>query len=149
HRTTAGDAASLCCTLSRRCLALLDEAIAEQRRRPQPITSAIISPALRDAGSTDLRPALDKLEGSPGFVILDGVDSGRYSDEEMKLVYWLVGQVLGKPHEQNVQGTLLYDVRDTGEDVRYGARFSVTNAESTFHTDNSFGADITDYVGLL
>ena len=35
------------------------------------------------------------------------------------------------------------------QDVRYGARFSVTNAESTFHTDNSFGTEVLDYVGLL
>jgi alpha-ketoglutarate-dependent taurine dioxygenase len=30
-----------------------------------------------------------------------------------------------------------------------GARFSVTNYESSFHTDNSFGETILDYVGLL
>src|SRR5207248_3246125 len=28
-------------------------------------------------------------------------------------------------------------------------RFSVTNAETGFHTDNSFGDGIVDYVGLL
>src|SRR5262249_8814266 len=66
-----------------------------------------------------------------------------------RAIYWLVGQVLGTPFAQNVQGTLLYDVRDTGQDVQYGARFSVTNAESSFHTDNSFGAEVLDYVGLL
>jgi alpha-ketoglutarate-dependent taurine dioxygenase len=57
--------------------------------------------------------------------------------------------LLGQPIEQNVHGVLLYDVRDTGQDVRAGARFSVTNAESSFHTDNSFGSAIVDYVGLL
>src|SRR5262249_35423552 len=39
--------------------------------------------------------------------------------------------------------------RDTGQDVYSGARFSVTNAESSFHTDNSFGEQVLDYVGLL
>ena len=48
-----------------------------------------------------------------------------------------------------MQGTLLYDVRDTGQDVRYGVRFSVTNAETGFHSDNSFGEYLVDYVGLL
>jgi alpha-ketoglutarate-dependent taurine dioxygenase len=43
----------------------------------------------------------------------------------------------------------LYDVRDAGQDVRYGARFSVTSAESSFHTDASFFDDVVDYVGLL
>ena len=68
---------------------------------------------------------------------------------EQSAAYWLVGQLLGQPFEQNVEGTVLYDVKDTGQDVQYGARFSVTNAESTFHTDNSFGETVLDYVGLL
>jgi alpha-ketoglutarate-dependent taurine dioxygenase len=50
---------------------------------------------------------------------------------------------------QNIQGTLLYDVRDTGQSLDQGARFSVTSYESSFHTDNSFGTEIVDYVGLL
>ncbi len=44
---------------------------------------------------------------------------------------------------------LLYDVRDTGQQVAQGARFSVTSASSTFHNDNSFGAGVPDFVGLL
>src|SRR5207237_8136210 len=81
--------------------------------------------------------------------VLDRVALARYSADEARAIYWLVGQVLGTPFPQNVQGTLLYDVRDTGQDVQYGARFSVTNAESSFHTDNSFGSEVLDYVGLL
>src|SRR5262249_3773246 len=97
----------------------------------------------------DLAPALEALERGRGFAILHGLPPGAYTAGELQTVYWLVGQLLGRPMEQNVQGTLLYDVRDMGQDIRYGARVSVTNAESTFHTDNSFGADILDYVGLL
>jgi alpha-ketoglutarate-dependent taurine dioxygenase len=67
----------------------------------------------------------------------------------MRALYWLVGQLLGEPFAQNVQGVVLYDVRDTGQDVTQGARFSVTNYESSFHTDNSFGDTALDYVGLL
>ena len=66
----------------------------------------------------------------------------------MQAIYWIVGQALGRAVEQNVQGAIFYDVRDTGQSVAQGARFSVTNAESTFHTDNAFG-DIVDYVALL
>jgi alpha-ketoglutarate-dependent taurine dioxygenase len=89
------------------------------------------------------------LEKACGFVVLDRLPLERYSAHEAQALYWLLGQGLGQPMEQNVQGTLLYDVRDTGQDVAYGARFSVTNAESTFHTDNSFGLVLADYVGLL
>src|SRR5262245_51614885 len=96
---------------------------------------------------TALRPVADALEAGRGFVVVQA--PGRYDDRQLTLLYWLVGQGLGRPVQQNVQGTLLYDVRDTGQDVRYGARFSVTNAESSFHTDASFFDDLVDYVGLL
>jgi alpha-ketoglutarate-dependent taurine dioxygenase len=89
------------------------------------------------------------LESGRGFAIIHGPVRDRYSPEEMEVCYWLIGQLLGRPIEQNVQGTLLYDVRDTGQDVRSGVRFSVTNAKSGFHTDNSFGRGVADYVGLL
>jgi alpha-ketoglutarate-dependent taurine dioxygenase len=137
------------CTLPGQCLDALDEAVAWWRRQPRPITTVRLgeSPAAGCAGM--LRPVLATLESGRGFTILRGLPSERYTGEEMQLGYWLVGQLLGEPFAQNAQGTLLYDVRDTGQDVRYGARFSVTNAESSFHTDNSFGADILDYVGLL
>src|SRR5947199_281683 len=78
-----------------------------------------------------------------------GRPEGRYARPERAAVYGLLGSLPGRPLEQNVQGTVLYDVKDTGQDVRYGARFSVTNAESSFHTDSSFMAAVTDYVGLL
>ena len=73
----------------------------------------------------------------------------RHTVRESQALYWLLGQILGTPMEQNIQGTLLYDVRDTGQDVRTGVRYSVTNAETGFHTDNSFGDTVLDYVGLL
>jgi alpha-ketoglutarate-dependent taurine dioxygenase len=91
----------------------------------------------------------EALESGRGFAVIEGVPLERYSLAEMQTIYWLVGQFLGNPFTQNVQGTLLYDVRDTGQDLAKGARFSVTNYESSFHTDNSFGETVLDYVGLL
>jgi alpha-ketoglutarate-dependent taurine dioxygenase len=82
-------------------------------------------------------------------VILERLPVDRLSQREAIAVYWLLGQVLGEPFAQNVEGTMLYDVRNTGQDLASGARFSVTNYESSFHTDNSFGDTILDYVGLL
>jgi alpha-ketoglutarate-dependent taurine dioxygenase len=111
---------------------------------------------------TELRPAADlaaalapdvaalraALEDGRGFVLIP-LGAAGLSHREQAARYWLLGLLLGRPVEQNVQGTLLYDVKDTGQDVRYGARFSVTNAESSFHTDSSFIETVTDYVGLL
>ena len=116
-----------------------------------------------DAPITDLRLAADEkadlgaylaearndLEWGRGFVVLDRLPVDRIPGREAIALYWMIGQLLGEPFVQNVQGTLLYDVRDSGQDVAQGARFSVTRYESSFHTDNSFGETVVDWVGLL
>jgi alpha-ketoglutarate-dependent taurine dioxygenase len=135
--------------LSPSCMAALEPTLADQRRAPRPVTEVRLPAAARAACRAALRSALDALEVGRGFVVLAGPPPQELPPGEATLLYWLVGQALGQPFEQNVQGMLLYDVRDTGQDVAYGARFSVTNAESSFHTDNSFGDTVLDYVGLL
>lgn len=87
------------------------------------------------------------MEEGRGFAIIP-IPVDQFSREEQVRVYWLMGQLIGRPCAQNVQGTILYDVKDMGHDLSKGARFSVTNYESSFHTDNSFGSEILDYVGL-
>jgi alpha-ketoglutarate-dependent taurine dioxygenase len=115
----------------------------------RPITAIQRTPDLCFAFAEDVKAILSTLEAGRGFVIISAWPVDRYSPQESQKAYWLLGQLLGRPMEQNIQGTLLYDVRDTGQDVRHGARFSVTKTASTFHTDNSFGTEVLDYVGLL
>jgi alpha-ketoglutarate-dependent taurine dioxygenase len=136
-------------SLSEEALAALDRDLRAWKHDSQPVTELTASDVFRRAGAADRERLLSALENGRGFVIVTAGAPGRFSPAELTAVYWLVGQLIGRPFAQNVQGTLLYDVKDTGQDVRYGARFSVTNAESTFHTDNSFGEDVLDYVGLL
>jgi len=50
---------------------------------------------------------------------------------------------------QNIQNTVIYDVKDLGLSLAEGARLSVTNYETFFHTDNAFGSFVLDYVGLM
>jgi len=145
--TTIDDRPAWYFALPERCLIALDAVIEQHRREPRPPIAYVAPPSLM-ARAADLQPALTALESGRGFVIV-AVPPERYSHQELQVVYWLVGQMMGKPIEQNVQGTLLHDVRDEGMDVRAGARFSVTNSETGFHTDNSFGDGIVDYVGLL
>ena len=115
----------------------------------RPVTELCLPDNVRQSWSDWLTPARNDLEEGRGFVILNGLPIEQLSQREAIAAYWLIGQALGVPIAQNVQGTLLYDVRDTGQDVAAGARFSVTNYESSYHTDNSFGDEILDYVGLL
>jgi hypothetical protein len=135
--------------LSPRCLAALDETVHRLQGQARTMTEMRVVPSACSACADELESVRTALESGRGFAIVRGLTYQRYSSEEMQVRYWLLGQLLGRPVEQNVQGTLLYDVRDTGQDVRSGARFSVTNAESSFHTDNSFGPSVVDYVGLL
>ena len=43
----------------------------------------------------------------------------------------------------------MHEVRDTGQTVKAGTCCSVTNYESACRTDNSFGNELPDDVGLL
>jgi alpha-ketoglutarate-dependent taurine dioxygenase len=113
----------------------------------QPLTD-IPGPA-RAACARALLPVSEALEKGRGFAIIEGPAGRRLAPAEARLLYGIVGQGLGQPVAQDVQGTLLYEVRDTGQEVAQGARFSVTHYESSFHTDSSFGEEIVDYVGLL
>jgi alpha-ketoglutarate-dependent taurine dioxygenase len=114
-----------------------------------PATALRPNADLRAAAAEDVRAVRSALEDGRGFVTVTAGARGRYAPPALAAVYWLFGSCLGRPVEQNVQGTLLYDVTDTGQDVRPGARFSVTSSESSFHTDGSFMEVVTGYVGLL
>ncbi|MBX6316526.1 MAG: TauD/TfdA family dioxygenase [Isosphaeraceae bacterium] len=131
------------------CAADLVGRARELARGPVPLVETRLGEADRSAWSAAFRPVLDALENRCGFAIIEGPRAEALSPAERAALYWIVGQALGEPVAQNVQGTLLYDVRDTGQYVSQGARFSVTNAESTFHTDASFEPEVVDYVGLL
>ena len=107
------------------------------------------SSELLEAWQSVFAPALEALDKGRGFVLFNRVPVEAWSEDEIRRIYWRVGQSLGIPVEQNIEGTLLYDVRDTGQSVGEGARFSVTNAESSFHTDAAFADKPPEYVGLL
>ena len=143
------DPASWFYTLSDACLAELDAFVQELKDDPRPVTEVRIQEAGFASCGACLQPVLEAVDSGSGFAIVDQVPLERSSVEDAQTVYWLVGQMLGLPFEQDVKGTLLYDVCDTGQDVRKGARFSVTNAESSFHTDGAFNPQAPDFVGLL
>jgi hypothetical protein len=146
---TVDDPRSWYCPLPEACLSVFDAIRRDQRQTPGPLTAIRLPDSLRAECARSLRPVREALERGRGFAIVEAPPGERLAGDDAQLMYWLVGQCLGRPFEQNVQGTLLYDVRDTGQDLAKGARFSVTNYESSFHTDNSFGTDVLDYVGLL
>ena len=62
---------------------------------------------------------------------------------------WILGQLIATPVAQKWDGTVIYDVTDTGRQSGYGVRGSWVNVELSFHTDNAFAVAPPDYVGLL
>ena len=58
-----------------------------------------------------------------------------------------VGGLLGRQVTQKWDGTMIYDVRDTGRAYGYGVRGSVTNIELSFHTDNALARLTTMFMG--
>jgi alpha-ketoglutarate-dependent taurine dioxygenase len=146
---TVGDPAAWTHPLPDALIAALRSIGEERGRGDGPITDLRLTADEKAALGGHLAAAGHDLERGRGFVVLDRLPVGRISGREAVALYWMIGQLLGEPVAQNVQGTLLYDVRDSGQDLAKGARFSVTNYESSFHTDNSFGETVVDYVGLL
>jgi len=113
------------------------------------ITDIQLNDSSRAAGREALADALHHLESGCGFAVLNRLPIENMSTEQATLAYWLIGQMFGDPFVQNVRGSLLYDVRDTGGDYTKGARFSVTSDRTSFHTDGAFNPRIPDYVSLL
>ena len=50
-----------------------------------------------------------------GFVRISTLDVGRYTDEQLTLLYWGIGLHLGRPVAQNHHGHVLADVTDQGK----------------------------------
>ena len=135
--------------LSEDFLSSCERIVREVRGRDMAITEITRQDISLNGHGECLQPVTDALRSGRGFAIVDRVPVEGYDIEEALSTYWVTGECLGAPMEQNIQGTVLYDVLDTGENVKQGARFSVTNAESTFHNDNAFGDTLPDVVGLL
>ncbi len=60
-----------------------------------------------------------ELEDGRGLVLLRRLPVERYTEDELRIVYWGLGLHLGTPRHQNAQGELIGDVRD--ENRLYGA----------------------------
>ena len=146
---TIGPPVSWVHTLSDTCLASLERLASNAGKEPWAIVDKQIYERDLEACRGCLDPVIEDLNRGRGFALVERLPVGRCALQELRAMYWGIGQLLGLPFEQDINGTLLYDVRDTGRDVRAGARFSVTNAESSFHTDNSFSPKVPDFVGLL
>jgi alpha-ketoglutarate-dependent taurine dioxygenase len=94
--------------------------------------------------------AKDILENGVGFAVIDRMPVDVLGKETATKLYWLLINMLGQTVAQKWDGTLLYDVRDTGKkrEAGNGVRSSTTNEGQGYHTDNSFNLP-PEYVALF
>jgi len=135
--------------LSEDCARELDSALEAIRANPLPVL-------MLDPGGFELAAcralmgrAKHVLENGVGFVLIDRLPLDGRSEDEVKALYWLLIQLLARPVAQSWDGKMIYDVRDLGRPPGNGVRPDVTNAEQSFHTDNSYNLCPPDYVALL
>ncbi|NCF80422.1 MAG: hypothetical protein GWP74_02320 [Proteobacteria bacterium] len=139
------------------CVVMLDDAARDellqmvQRMQAEPLPLLLRGPeqfvttALRDF----LVRARDLLDTHPGVAVIDRLPLGAMDEQDAVAVFWVLGKLLGRPVAQKWDGTMLYDVTDTGQSYSYGVRGSYTNVELLLHTDNAFAVTQPEYVALL
>jgi hypothetical protein len=132
------------------CIAELTLATAEIEANPLP-TEALDPdyfemPACRAA----MARVREQIDNGIGFAIIDRVPvEGLEKDTATKL-YWLLMSMTGRPVAQKWDGTMVYDVIDTGKQslAGNGVRGSKTNGGQPYHIDNAFNLP-PDFVALF
>ncbi len=94
--------------------------------------------------------AKNSLEEGVGFAVIDRLPVEELGRETATGLYWLLTNMLGQTVAQKWDGTMVYDVLDTGRKrvAGSGIRSSITNEGQGYHTDNSFNL-APDYVALF
>ena len=86
----------------------------------------------------------EEINNGRGFVLVKGLPGERFSNDEVRAMFWGVGLYLGSPVSQNSYGDMLGEVFDEGVKMGSGkVRGYRTNQHLMFHTDRC------DMVGLL
>ena len=135
--------------VSKDAISELQGMVSHIRAHPLPVLLRTLEdfsiPHLRDA----MAATKNALDYGFGFCVVQGLPIDDYEIEEIIACFWVLGQLVDRPVAQKWDGTMIYDVTDTGKEFRYGVRGSYTNVELPFHNDNAFGTTVPNYVGLL
>ncbi len=121
--------------------------------RRQPVPMLALRPDSLDLPAC--RAAMEQVRAilSDGvrFALIDRLPIEQLSLDEAKALYWILSSMLARPVAQKLDGTIVYDVHDTGKQALPGSgvRPDKTNIELQFHNDNSYNFIMPEYVGLL
>ena len=138
-------------TLGSDCINEIETVLKHLQAHPLP--TIILDPAdfQMPHCETLMRSIKRVLDDGCGFALLDRIPTENLKKTEAKAIYWLLSSMLSRPVAQKLDGTMIYDVQDTGAKASAGSgvRPDKTNIDLTFHNDNSYNNPMPDYVGLL
>ncbi len=138
-------------TLSDAARSELLDVVKTMRQQPVPLlalrSDSFPMPACR-AAVEDVRRILTS---GVRFALLSRLPMEELSLDEAKALYWMLSSMLARPVAQKLDGTIVYDVHDTGNQALPGSgiRPDKTNIDLQFHNDNSYNATMPVFVGLL
>jgi alpha-ketoglutarate-dependent taurine dioxygenase len=133
------------------CLDEIRRAVDDIRAHPLP--AILHTPA--DFDMTNCHAAMAEvrriLKQGVRFAVVDRLPVEEMSKDEAECVYWLLSSMICRPVAQKLDGTMIYDVHDTGAQALPGSgiRPDKTNIEIRFHIDNAYNTTPPEFVGLL
>jgi alpha-ketoglutarate-dependent taurine dioxygenase len=145
------DAEDFRVTLSAACLDEIARAVDTLRANKLP--TLLLDPTEFDL--TQCRAAMAQvrhiLDHGVRFALVDRLPLEAMSLDDSKAIYWLLASLVARPVAQKIDGTMIYDVHDTGATARPGSgiRPDKTSVELKLHLDNSYNRATPDYVALL
>jgi alpha-ketoglutarate-dependent taurine dioxygenase len=137
--------------LSAACHDEIRRAVDELRASPLP--TIVLSPEdfTMPACREQMARARHILDRGVRFAIVDRLPLAEMDAAEATAIYWVLSSMIARPVAQKLDGTLIYDVLDTGQQALPGSgvRPDKTSIEIRFHNDNAYNDTPPDYVGLL
>jgi alpha-ketoglutarate-dependent taurine dioxygenase len=137
--------------LSAQCLDEIRRAAEEIGQLPLPVVvlrpQDFALPACRER----MARVRDILDHGVRFALVDRLPVEEIGAAAATAIYWLLSSMVARPVAQKLDGTLVYDVLDTGQQALPGSgvRPDKTNIELKFHNDNAYNRTPPEYVGLL
>jgi hypothetical protein len=137
--------------LSADCLDEIRRAADEIRAFPLPTILRGPDDFAMPACRREMARVREMLDRNRRFAIVDRLPMAEIGATEATAIYWLLSSIVSRPVAQKLDGTMIYDVLDTGQQALPGSgiRPDKTNIEIRFHNDNAYNDTPPDYVGLL
>jgi len=132
------------------CIAELEAAAAIIEANPLPAEALTPRDFEMPACQAAMARVHEQIYHSVGFAIIDRLPVDRLNNETATKLYWLLMSMISRPVAQKWDGTMLYDIVDTGQKALAGngVRSSKTNGGQGYHTDNAFNLP-PDFVALF